>query len=215
MQQEVERYYLEVARQMIEVAKDIYADRKTYVVTFPSGRFMESVDWADIKLEQDEYVLKAFPMSSLSDDLAGRLQEVQDLAQAGMISPRSARKLLRTPDLEMSDNLANAAEDLLCKIIEDMLDEGVYSPPEEYMDLTLARQLALEYMNYAKLQDCPEDRLDMLRDFITQIGDIQNSVLQAQMQQQMAAQQAATPPANPTPTPTSPLIPNVNQGVTA
>jgi hypothetical protein len=215
MQQEVERYYLEVARQMIEVAKDIYADRKTYVVTFPSGRFMESVDWADIKLEEDEYVLKAFPMSSLSDDLAGRLQEVQDLAQAGMISPRSARKLLRTPDLEMSDNLANAAEDLLCKIIEDMLDEGVYSPPEEYMDLTLARQLALEYMNYAKLQDCPEDRLDMLRDFITQIGDIQNSVLQAQMQQQMAAQQAATPPANPTPTPTSPLIPNVNQGVAA
>lgn len=208
IQQEMETYYLEEARQCIELAKDIYADKHAYKVIFPSGRFMETIDWKDIKLKEDEYVLKAFPVSSLSDDMAGRLQEVQELAQAGMISPRTARKLMRTPDLEMSDNLANAAEDLLCKIIEDILDKEEFIPPEPFFDLTLAKQLSLEYYNYAKYQNCPDEVLGLLRQFMAQVDDLTG----------VAIQQPAMPagaPANPQATPTSPLIPNVNGGMAA
>lgn len=212
--QEMERFYLEIARQMIEVAKDIYKDKKHYVVTFPQGRFMESVDWADIKLEDDEYVLKAFPVSSLADDMTGRLAEVQELAQAGMISPRTARKLMRTPDLEMSDNLANAAEDLLCKIIEEMLDNSEYRAPEPFFDLTLAKQLTLEYYNYAMFQNAPQEVLDLLIRFSTQIDDI-TGVNQAPMQAPPSAQIQGQAPANPASTPQSNLLPNVNGGVAA
>lgn len=210
-QQEMEVYYLELARQMIEVAKEIYADTGTYKVVFPAGRFMETIDWADIKLKEDEYVLKAFPVSSLSDDMAGRLQEVQELAQAGMISPRTARKLMRTPDLEMSDNLANAAEDLLCKLIEDILDKEEFQPPEPFYDLTLGKQLALEYYNYAKLHNCPDEVLDLLRQFMAQIDDLTQAA-QPPMPAPMPGAAPGGAPANPTPTPQSPLIPNVNQG---
>lgn len=210
IQQEMETYSLEEARQMIEVAKEIYADRKTFKVVFPSGRFMETVDWKDIKLKEDEYVLKAFPVSSLSEDVSGRLQEVQEMAQAGMISPRTARKLMRTPDLEMADNLANAAEDLLCKIIEEMLDTEEFTPPEPYFDLALGKQLSLEYYNYAKFQNAPDNVLELLRTFMTQIDDLTGVAAQ---QPPMAG--SVPPPANPTATPTSPLIPNVNGGMAA
>lgn len=205
IQQEMETFYLECARQMIEVAKDIYADRGTFQVTFPSTKFMETVDWKDIKLKESEYVLKAFPTSSLADDMTGRLQDVQELAQAGMISPRTARKLLRMPDLEMADNLANAAEDLLCSLIEKMIDDEDYQPPEEFYDLTLAKQLILQYYNFAKLQNAPEKVLSLLRQFSAQVDDILGVANAPQAQPQ-----GGPPPANPTAPPTSNLIPNVN-----
>lgn len=210
IQQEMECYFLEEARQMIEVAKDIYKDKGSYEVVFPSGRFMESIDWKDIKLKEDEYVLKAFPVSSLADDIAGRLQEVQELAQAGMISPRTARKLMRTPDLEMSDNLANAAEDYLCKIIENMIDEEEYIAPNQYMDLTLAKQLTLEYYNYAAFQNAPQEVLALLERFNEQIDEIVQQAMQPPPGA-MPPQPGAQPPANPAAPPISNLIPNVNQ----
>lgn len=217
MGQEMETYYLEEARQCIELAKEIYADKGHYEVVFPSGRFMESIDWKDIKLKEDEYVLKAFPVSSLSDDIAGRLQEVQELAQAGMISPRTARKLMRTPDLEMSDNLANAAEDYLCKMIEQIIDDEEFIAPTQYNDLTLAKQLVLEYYNYAAFQNAPQKVLSLLEQFNDQIDDLVQQASQPAAPMPVAAGpggpgMAVPPPANPVPTPTSPLISNVNGG---
>lgn len=215
MGQEMETYYLEEARQCIELAKEIYADKKSYKVVFPSGRFMESIDWKDIKLKEDEYVLKAFPVSSLSDDIAGRLQEVQELAQAGMISPRTARKLMRTPDLEMSDNLANAAEDYLCKMIEQIIDDEVFVAPTQYNDLTLGKQLVLEYYNYAAFQNAPQSVLSLLEQFNDQIDDLVQQASQPPAPMPSAGGPApgglsVPPPASPMAAPTSDLIPNVN-----
>lgn len=170
--QEWERFFLIVARQMIEVAKDIYSRKKTFKVLFPTTKFLESIDWADINLDADEYVLKAFPISSLPDDPEGKLQTIQEYMQAGLISPRGGRRLMAMPDVEMADSLANATEDLLHKIIENILDNGKYKSPEPYYDLGLAKELALEYYNYAELNNCPENRLKLLRKFMVNIDDM-------------------------------------------
>ena len=203
--QEMESFYLEVARQMIEVAKDISSRKRSYKVKFPGTMSFEEIDWKDVKLKESEYVLKAFPTSSLPDDPAGRLETIQEYMQAGLISPRAGRRLLAMPDVEMSDKLANAAENLLHKIIEDLLDDGQYRAPESYFDLTLARQLCLEYYNYAELNNCPEDRLKLLRRFMTQVDDLTgvNAPAPAPLPPQ--------PMANPTPTPQSPLLNNTAQ----
>lgn len=206
--QQMEAFYLEVARQCIEVVKDIYSRRRSYEVTFPTSRFLETIDWKDIKLKETEYVMMAFPVSSLSKDIAGRLSDIQELTQAGMMTPRTARKLMSMPDVEMSDKLANAAENLICDRIEKMLqDDGKYKAPEPTMDLVLARVLCLEYINYAELNNAPEDRLKLLRRFLDQLGDLTGTNAPGPMQGAGAA-----PPANPTATPTSNLVPNVNGG---
>lgn len=202
--QDVEDFYLEVARQAIEVAKDIYGRRKSFKVIFPSTRFMETVDWADIKLKDDEYVLKAFPTSSLPDDPSGKLQTIQEYMQAGLISPRAGRRLMAMPDVEMADNLANASEDLLHKIIEDMLDAGKFKAPEPYYDLQLAKELCLEYYNFAELNNCPDNRLKLLRKFMVLIDDMTGV-----NQPPAPPVQAGPPQANPQAPPQSNLIPNV------
>lgn len=206
LSQRIEAFFLEIGRQMIEVAKDIYKDKKTFKVTFPSTRFIETIDWKDIKLDDDEYVLKAFPVSSLPEEPAGRLQSIQELAQAGIISPRQARRLMDMPDLEMSDNLANAAEDLLHKIFEEMLEEdGKYRSPEPYMDLQLGKELCLEYMNFADCHNAPQDRMDLLIQFNQALNDMMGVMAPP------AIAPMGQPLAKPAPSPVSQLLPNAPQ----
>lgn len=200
--QQMEEFVLEIARQAIEVAKEIYEEEGSYEVIFPDTNFMETVDWADIDLDKEEYTLKAFPTSSLSDDLTGRLSEIQEMAQAGMISPRTAKRMMDMPDIEMEEALSNAAEDYLHKILEDMIYDGKYRPPEQFNDLVLAKQLALQYYNYAECNNCPDSKLKLLRRFLSQIDSLSG------LNAPMAMAQGAAPSASPMPTPTSNLIPN-------
>lgn len=206
--QELESFYLEIARQMIEVVKDIHKKTGSYKVIYPGTMSFEEIDWSDVNLKKDEYVMKAFPTSELPNEPGAKLATIQEYMAAGLISPRTGRRLLSMPDIEMNNKLANAPENLLCKIIEDILNDGTYRAPEPYYDLTLAKQLALEYYNWADLNNCPEDRLDLLRQFMNQIDD-----LVGLSQPQMPMNPTGQPQANPAPTPTSPMIQNVNQGV--
>lgn len=204
--QELEDFDLEIARQMIETVKDIYKRTRKYEVTYPGTLSFEKINWEDIKLKESEYVMKAFPTSSLPEEPGAKLQTVQEYMQAGLLSPRAGRRLLRMPDLEMSDKLANAAEDLLCKIIEQMLDKGEYQAPEPFYDLALARSLSLEYYNYAALNNCPNDKLDLIRQFLAQIDDLLGT-------NASPSPASPSPMSSPMPTPTSNLIPNIaNQG---
>lgn len=200
-QQEVEAYFLEKAALMIDTAKDIYQEKKTYKVMFPTSTFVQTIDWKDIQLEKDAYVLKAFPVSSLRDDYAGRLADVQEGMQAGLISPRTGRKLMQMPDVEMADNLANAAEDLLHRRIEDILDGKDYVGPEPTMDLTLAKELCIQYINYAQFHNCEKDRLDMLRTFMTSVDEMLGVIAPP-------PQPIATPQAVPQAAPVSNMLPN-------
>lgn len=206
-QQDLEENALELARQMIEAGKDLYKEHKGFKTTFVATRFIETIDWKDINLKADEYVMKAFPVSALSKDPAERFDQIQEYMQAGMLSPRAGRKLMAMPDVEMSDSLANATEDLLAKVLEEMLDsDGTdedFIPPEPYWDLPLAKQMVLEYLNYAELHNCPEANLQLLRDFNTQLDELQPPP-------QAVPVPGSQPMANPEPTPTSPMIPNAN-----
>lgn len=202
MQQEMEDFSLEIARQAINVVKDIYSRTKKYNVIYPDTRFMETVNWGDIQLDDEEFVLKAFPTSSLSDDLTGRLSEVQELAQAGMVSPRSARRLMDMPDIEMSDSLANAAEDRLHQIIEKMLEEKEFTRFEPgFHDAQLASQLCLQYINYAEYYNCPDENVQLVRDFLAQVNaEMQSGIIPPAPVQIPQAAPMATPQSN--------LIPN-------
>jgi hypothetical protein len=143
-------------------AKQI-ADRDgKYVVKIPrKGRLFDQIDWKDIDLTEDEYVMKVYPISSLPNDPEGRLSTIQEYTQAGFMKPRTGRRLLDFPDLEMEEDLANSKEDYLHEIIEKMIEDGIYTPPEPFDDLDLALELSLDYYAYAKCNGVEEDKLDL------------------------------------------------------
>lgn len=206
--QRVENAALEVARQMIEVVRDVFKEKKQFKVNYPNTNFVESIDWKDIDLQRDEYWLKAFPTSSLPEEPAAKLETVQEYMQAGLISPRAGRRLLAMPDVEMSDKIANAAEELICKSIEDILYDGDEIIPEGTWDLVLAKSLYLQYMNYAQLNNCPENRLQDLREFGSRIDDL-SGASQPPPPPQPGGSAMGAPQAMPAPQPVSNMIQNV------
>lgn len=201
--QQYQQMFLDLARITVSTAKDIYSDNPKFSVQVPGKRFIETINWKDVDMEEDEFTLKMFPVSSLPNDPSGRLQTIQEYLQAGFLSPRQGRRLLDFPDLEAEESLANAAEDWIHEVLEKIVDEGEYSSPEPEMDLMLANELALEYYSQGKTLALEEERLEMLRTFRDQI----NMLTQKAMPPQPPA--TGQPQAAPMPPPTSDLIPNV------
>ena len=168
--QAYERFYLDLAKLTISCAKSIYTRTGEYKVKVPQKGFIETIDWKDVDLREDQYVMKIFPVSSLPNDPAGRLQTVQEYAQAGFLDPLTAKKLLDFPDLEQEENLGNAQEDWITKTLDAIVDDGEYSPPEPEMKLDLAKTLILQYIAYGSANGLEPEKITMLRNWNTQIG---------------------------------------------
>lgn len=164
-----EDFHLEIARQMIDLARELAEINPAYAVQTRSKRFVKSVTFKDVDLPEDAYVMQAFPTSMLSKTPTGRLQQVQDLAKAGWITPSQAKRLIDLPDLERMNDLENAAHELVEELIERMLDDNYYEEPEQYMGpgglVDALHTTSMAYLR-AKIDRAPEDRLRLLRQFM-------------------------------------------------
>lgn len=205
--QEYERFYLDLAKLSVGVAKEIYEREGEYKVKVPSKKFIKTIDWKDVDLEEDEYVMKIFPVSSLPTDPAGRLQTIQEYIQAGFITPRAGRRLLDFPDLEQIEDLQNSEEDYLHEILERIVDDGVYTIPEAFDDLSLASELALEYYAQGKCSNLEPEKLDLLRKFINQVNLLRQKAMPPAPPQ--AGPGMGPPQAGAAPLPTNDMIPNI------
>lgn len=204
--QAYESFYMQIAELAIDVAKDIFKRKGTYEVKMPGKKFLETIDWKDVKLEDDEYVMKVFPVSSLPQDPAGRLQTITEYMQAGFITPRVGRRLLDFPDLEQAEVLGNSQEDWLHECFEKMIDDGEPYQLEPYDDAQMAHEMALEYYSYGKCTNVPENKLQLLRDFIDSVA-LKLAPPAAAMTPPTAGGPAA-PQAVPTAPPVSDMLPN-------
>jgi hypothetical protein len=212
--QAYEQFYLDLARLSIDEAKAIAKETGNYKVAVPGSKFLETIEWNKVSLDESQYEMKCYPTSSLPQDPAGRLQTIQEYIQAGFLSPRSGRRLLGFPDLEQIETLANAQEEYIHKVFEGILDakdleeaNTAYVPPEPFDDMVLAEELAIQYYTDGKMNGVEEYKLDLMRQFLDQL-----EVLKTKAQ---TPPEGALPPdggmplANPEPLPVSDLVPQV------
>lgn len=181
-----EQAFLDLAKKMIAFARDIGGD---FAAPSQSDRnTIDRINWSQVNMAEDEYVLRVFPTSSLPSTPSGRLAAVTQMLNVGLLSPDVAKRLLDFPDLEAEMALDRAASDAIDMIIEQILDEGEYTAPEPFMDLQLAMKKAQLWYNRALRLRVPEDRLEMLRRFLRQTKRLLEA---AQVEQQKVAMQAA------------------------
>jgi hypothetical protein len=203
-----EQMFMDVGRLSIEVVKMIAASDKGYQVRVPGKKSLAMIEWKDIKLNDEDYVMQCFPVSSLPNDPAGRLATIQEYAQAGFLTPRQARRLLDFPDLEQVESLANAEEEYLQSVFDRIVDEGDYTSPDPLDDLQLSKQLCLEYYAKGKFNNLREDRLELLRRYLEQINEIEQAMMPPAPPMPMPGM-TGEPLAPPMPMPASELVPNV------
>ena len=199
--------FIDLAYQMIDLAKDIAVRTGSYQTVYPNKNSIKEIDLPKAVFVMDTFVIQCYSQSSLPKDPAGRLQKITEMIQAGMISIQDGRRLLDYPDLDQIETLANAAEERIFQILDEIVEHGKYTPPDPFMDLQLATQLTTQYINLYSQAKLEESKAQKLRDFYTQI----QAIIQAAMPPPMPMAPggaAPTPQANPEPAPTSPLIPN-------
>lgn len=162
---EYEEFFLEAARQTIRLVRRV-AKNGGYSVRYPGARTLEQIDWADVDIDDDAYVMKCYPTNLLASSPAGRLAQVQEMLAGGLIGPEEAKALLDFPDVERFMSLATAARDDVDMLLEMMIEHGEYQPPEPFMDLQLAIRMTQSAYLRARTDGVPEDRLELLRRFM-------------------------------------------------
>lgn len=190
--QELEAAVMQLGRQMIDLAKEIDEREGGFSTVAKKDKgSIESIDWKDVNMAEDQYQLTVLPQSAFPTLPGARIDRVVALYQAGMWDKEEALRLMDIPDIEDSMDLARAASDNIDRIIEGILDEEKYEPPEPYMDLNLALKKAQDAYNRAVRDGASQVSLELLQDFLTQTHLLQQK---AQIEQFKVAQMAAAGP---------------------
>jgi len=172
---------------------------KNYVVRLPNKTNAIDINWKDIDLDESAYTIQSFPVSSLPNTPAAKLQRIEELKAGGYITQARASVLLDMPDIENEMDLANAVQEDADATISAILDDETprLLPLEPYQSYeAIAKQATAAYLLVRHIPDMPEDRLDMLRQLIDNAAAAIAAAQQPPPPPEMPAAPAA--PAGPT-----------------
>ncbi len=181
-------FFPDLARKMTDLAIDIAEETGSYTTVYPGKDGTREVELPKVTSTlRDTYVIQCFNQSSLPKDPAGRQAKLSEMLAAGEISNQEFRRLSNFPDLEQSDQLAVALEERILHDLDAIVEDGKkgYNPPDNFvLDPTdLATTLTVQTINKYAVTDLEESKMDLLRQYFTQI--------------QILKQKAAPPPPAP------------------
>lgn len=200
--------FVDLAYLIADTAMDIAKRDGKYQTVYPNKDGTKEIDLPAMKFLKDPFVIQCFTESSLPRDPAGRMQTVAEHVQAGMLSIKEGRRLLRYPDLEQNERLDNASEERIFKYLDEIVENGKYNPPDPFMDLQLANQLCVQYINLYLAANLEEKKANLLRRFFKQVEVLKQAAMPPPMPGMPGAPGATVPQARPEALPTSPLVPN-------
>lgn len=160
---------------------------KGYKARLPNKKYVVEMDWKDIDLKRDDFIMQMFPVSSLPNHPGERYQKLTEMKADGVIDLAEFRRLLDFPDLEASANLGNAVLDDALAVVGYILDDATphLEMPDQYQNMDVLISVANASLLYAKHHGAEDDRLDMLRQLIDACLAMKSSAMEA----------AAAPPA--------------------
>lgn len=203
LQKRYEKFYIDLAYLILDQAVDIAKRDGKYQTVYPNKDGAKEINLPHVKELENPFVIQCYDVSSLPRDPSGRLQKVTEMMQAGIVSPQEGRRLLNFPDIEQEDKLANAAEERILQVLDLIVEEGKYTPPDPFTDIALAETIVTQYYNLYGQAKLEEEKMQMLRDFSSQLQALKSQAALAMQPQ------GGQPQANPMPTPQSELIQNV------
>ncbi len=200
-----DNFFVDLAYAVIDLAKDIAERDGAYSTVYPNKNGTKEIDLPEAGMLEDTYVIQCFDASSLPRDPAGRLQKVTEMIQSGMIDIQEGRRMLDFPDLEQNEKLANSGEERILQYLDEIVEDGKYTPPDPFMNPELAIKLSNQYYNLYICAKLEEDRAEMLRTFNAQAIALQQAAMPPPMP--IAGVPAAPAQAAPEPLPTNPMLP--------
>lgn len=198
--QAYEKMYLQAAEIVIDMSRDLFANRDI-PVKFGGADFLRELTWKDVSLPKDKYVMRLFPTNILPTQPAAKLQKALELFQAGIITRDDFGRLVDYPDLSQVMGLNNASDDLILAYLDDIIEDGVYNPPEPGMNPERAVLISQQKVLEEKRKGLEPEKLELLQRWNTKALEMS----QATQPPEPAPTEALM--AQPEPLPTSPMVP--------
>lgn len=182
------KMYVDIARTCIEVF-----DPNDDIL--PKDQKRINLKWKDIVNEYENMSIQYSGADALSKDPATKLQQLQVLAQAGVISQTRIAQLLEIPDLESGYSFANNSLTVVLSIIDDCVMKDNYAIPD-YVPLDLLLEECINTMMSLRAADSEKnyediEKLTILYQNILDKMENADAVSQEMTQQSQQMQQTA------------------------
>ena len=167
-----EQFFVKSAEICVKIGKRVYENDPSFSVKYvdKKSKIIKEIPWKKINSPDDEFVIKCNTISSFPQSAAGRIQTITEYISNNYISRERGMELLDLdPDLEGEVKLQTSSLRLCEKQLSDMVEDGKYLHPEKYMNLKLALSVSEATYNQLKVDNCPEDRLQLVRQWIGEI----------------------------------------------
>lgn len=193
----------ELSHLVLHCAEDIVEETGKYSSVYPGKDGTREVDFKSISKLKDSYVVQVFEESSLTKDPAGRQAKLSEMLAAGEITNQEFRRLSNLPDLEQSDRLAAALEERILFCLDDIVENGdknysEIAPDEFILDPSdLATTLCVNYINLYATVQLEEEKMDLLKNWFTQVQDIKQRAAPPPVQAPPGASPAGQLPVQP------------------
>lgn len=187
-----ERWFMCVAKGLVDMSSDLYAKTSKLSAKVPGRGFIQTVNWKDVCLDDDQYDIGVFPTNLLALDPEGRLQQIQEYINSGLMPKDVAISQLNMPVLNDWIERETAARERAERMIDSILDDGIYMPPDSIGNADMCVEMAQDMYNRAEAgyDGIEEHKRVLLLRF-----------LQASLQLQSASQPMAPPQGPPGPPP--------------
>lgn len=172
--QAYEKFFLDVAKRLIALNAELYKSRdpETEVPrkqVYRSKYLVQQIDWSEVDLEADKYVLEISASSILNMSPAARKDKLNEWAASGTITQQEYKAWSGQPDLERMTDLMTAANDYAEYVVDKLL-KGEEVTPDPLSDLQLTFRVVHDtYIHLRALECDEEDVLQGFRDTIAMI----------------------------------------------
>ena len=131
---QVIRAYVDIAKTCIEV----FPEKDTIL---PEDNQRLSIKWKDIVEESNKMVVQFSAADSLSKDPSTKLQQLQMLAQTGIIPQTRIAQFMELPDIQSGYSLSNNAINAVLTCINDCIEKDIYEVPDYIPFLMLKEEI--------------------------------------------------------------------------
>ena len=129
---QVIRAYVDIAKTCIEV----FPEEDTIL---PEDNQRLSIKWKDIVEESNKMVVQFSAADSLSKDPSTKLQQLQMLAQTGIIPQTRIAQFMELPDIQSGYSLSNNAINAVLTCINDCIEKNIFEVPD-YIPFTMLKE---------------------------------------------------------------------------
>lgn len=117
-----QQWYVDLARLDIACVRELSDEFPDFAVDWPGSGFLQSIDWSDIALDDDMFVLQLAPVPGIKDTPADRLQTAETLYAANHISQDALTAVRQSFDTPGELERAAAQHRIIEQYCEGWLD---------------------------------------------------------------------------------------------